>query len=183
MRLLSEPIARRANAEDECKGRFWEGRFRCQALLDEAAVLSAMTYVDLNPVRAGIVKAPEAAKHVSIRRRCQNSKRQRKSMNALQPIAGSGPDRLVSEREYLKLVDATGRRLHKGKSGKIDHCLPSIIQRLGLSDSAWIAQVGGTESRYWRVIGCFEAFLDKTAEVGQRWLKGCGFARRLKGLV
>jgi hypothetical protein len=53
-RLLKEPIARRANEEDECTGHFWEGRFKSYALLDEGAVLTATVYVDLNLWKAGM---------------------------------------------------------------------------------------------------------------------------------
>lgn len=56
MKHLKQPIAYQANKEDQCSGHFFEGRFYSGALLDENAVLAAMAYVDLNPVRAKIAQ-------------------------------------------------------------------------------------------------------------------------------
>ena len=69
MGRLNEYIARAANKEDKVNGRFWEVRFKCQALLDEAAIASSMVYVDLNPIRAGVAATPEESDFTSIQAR------------------------------------------------------------------------------------------------------------------
>ncbi len=69
MGRLNEFIARAANKEDQLKGRFWESRFKCQALLDEAAIAACMVYVDLNPIRAGLANTPEDSDFTSIQER------------------------------------------------------------------------------------------------------------------
>ncbi|MFG0286737.1 MAG: transposase [Rhodopirellula sp. JB044] len=65
MRSLAEPISRMANKQDECTGRFWEGRFKAQRIVDEAGLLACSMYVDLNPVRAAMASGPEDAPHTS----------------------------------------------------------------------------------------------------------------------
>jgi len=69
MGRLNEFIARAANKEDRVKGRFWESRFKCQALLDEAAIAACMVYVDLNLIRAGLAGTPEESDFTSIQER------------------------------------------------------------------------------------------------------------------
>lgn len=66
MRALAEPIARIANQQDECTGRFWEGRFKAQRIVDDAGLLACAMYVDLNPVRAAMANSPEESVHTSI---------------------------------------------------------------------------------------------------------------------
>jgi hypothetical protein len=54
------PIARTS-----ARAAFGEGRFKCQALLDEAAILACSVYVDLNPIRAGVATTPETSRFTS----------------------------------------------------------------------------------------------------------------------
>ena len=71
MRALAEPVARSANKEDECTGRFWEGRFKAQRITDEAGLLACAMYVDLNPVRAAMAATPDESVHTSAYDRIQ----------------------------------------------------------------------------------------------------------------
>ena len=75
MSSICEYIAKKANKEDNVTGRFWEGRFKSQILLDEKAVLSAATYVDLNPIRANIAKSLETSDFTSIQKRLEEFKK------------------------------------------------------------------------------------------------------------
>ncbi len=61
MAALCEPVARRADREDRVRRRFWEGRFKSQAVLDAPAALACSVYIDLNPIRAGVAQTPETS--------------------------------------------------------------------------------------------------------------------------
>ena len=203
MKSLSEPIALRANAEDHCKGRFWERRFRSRVLLDETAVLSAMTYVDLNPIRAGMTAQLEGSLHTSIVQRIRELEAEQQSDSGpspprqkdaryattadqpadLPPILGIR-GRLVtciSTREYIELVDATGRQWHPTKRGRITGRSPPVLIQLGIAADQWVKSVRAVkpEGGFCRAVGSEAALLDKAAAIGQRWLRGLGIARSL----
>ncbi len=72
MKLMKERIARRANVDDGCTGHFWEGRFTSVSLLDQAAVIACMAYVDLNPIRAAMADRPERSERTSVRERIED---------------------------------------------------------------------------------------------------------------
>jgi hypothetical protein len=169
MRCLAEPLARLANREDACTGRFWEGRFRCQALLDDDAVLACMAYVDLNPVRAGVAADLSQSAHTSVAARLGHDESRK-----ARPIAAvAGPHREaflpLTERQYIELVDWAGRRLHPGKRGAIAARAPPTLQPCGDLD-AWLEQVRCVESRFCRAIGSAQALIERAREMGQRWL-------------
>ena len=146
MKALKEPLARLANKEDECKGTFWESRYKSIAILDEEALLATCAYIDLNPVAAGIAAAPETSKHTSIRQRVRHVRAKGRLADlkaaARGSVAGSRAAkdveqdhwlcpledrrRLGSDREgmlesfslgsYLLLVDYTGRLCRAGRA-------------------------------------------------------------------
>jgi len=190
MRCLNEHIARLSNKEDGCKGRFWEGRFKSQALLDETAVLTCMAYVDLNPIRAGITDTPETSDFTSIQTRIkQRLEKQQKSQKTennkvnitrhLTPFLGdehlskqTTEGIYFNEADYLTLVDVTGRLIREDKRGHIPQELRPILQRLGINSANWVEAVEHYGRKYYLMSGS-ESKLHKMSEkLGQCWMKG-----------
>jgi len=170
MRCINEPLARYANLEDGCKGRFWEGRFKSQALLDETALLRCMCYVDLNPIRAGIAKTPESSPHTSIKARIDGRHGHLLAFD-------SGKDKEDTAipfdwRDYLDLVDWSGRALQPGKKGAIATDLPPILSRTGLEPGHWIREMQHYGRWYYRAVGSAHALQRYCDHLGQKWLKG-----------
>jgi hypothetical protein len=192
MRCLNEHLARMANAEDQCTGRFWEGRFKSQALLDEAALLTAMAYVDLNPVRAGIAAAPEASPFTSIYERIkrfrnlEENDREGTSTSPrvpLLPFRGDAtqhkctlPYRL---HDYLQLVDWTGRSIRDDKPGFVDSKLPPLLSRLSIDDEVWRVAMRRRGSVFGRAMGRLDLMRLHATTLGQAWVRGMRQAERL----
>ena len=140
MRIVNERIARQANAEDHCTGRFWEGRFKSQALLDERARLSCMAYVDLNPIRAKMAKTPESPDYTSIKHRISTLQKNKPTRGCLETFDGIHQNSTgipFKLDDYVELVDWSGRIIRDDKRGAINSNLPPIIERLGLEADHW----------------------------------------------
>ncbi len=158
MRCLNESIARQANEEDGCTGRFWEGRFKSQALLDEVALLACMAYVDLNPVRANMAATPEESIHTSIRQRIHALMQHNTQPANLLPFVGNHREAkpkglLFSLADYLELMDWSGRAIREDKTGHIDSVQLPILQRLGLEGRSWVELTLSFETLFHSLVG------------------------------
>jgi len=190
MRCLNEPIAREANREDIVTGRFWEGRYTSQALLDEKALAACMVYVDLNPIRAQMAEKPEASNHTSIKRRIAKARHSQwpnqieQQSVLLMPFAGNPredmpaglPFRLT---DYIELVDWSGRILRDDKKGAISEALPEILQRLQLDARHWCYLTRHFEHPFKHLVGAAHHVRSACEALGQRWAQGISQCERL----
>ncbi len=174
MRMMAEQTARRANREDNVTGRFWEGRYKCAKICDERAMLASLAYVDLNPIRAGIAKTPEASDYTSVQRRIesQTSGKQRDAWLAPLEIDESQTGPVVSRSvsrasdkgclpislaDYLQLLDWTGRQFVQGKRGTIPSHSEPILTRIGIAPTGWLQVVGQFGRYFHRVAGAWRS--------------------------
>lgn len=187
MRHLNESIARAANKEDNCKGRYWEGRYYSQALLDEKALLSCMMYVDLNPVRAGMAKNLKDSDFTSIQARIlsykqdlkANTKRNKslpKQPTKLLPFGSSKQPLAIpfTLYDYFELADWSARQIVPNKRGYVDDSQPKLLESLGIASDDWIEIVNHFRRQYGNFAGSRERLRQCANEHRHCWYKGVG---------
>jgi REP element-mobilizing transposase RayT len=186
MRCLNEYVARKANAEDRCSGRFWEGRFKSQALLDEQAILSCMVYVDLNPIRAEMCQTLESAEYTSVKQRIEQLTSSESSNSTtsikLAPFISSSlnDDGIAfSLRDYLELADWTGRIVREDKKGYIEADTPGILQKLQVDEQTWMETVQAFSKGFYSYVGPEEQLKSLCQAQKKHWVQGINACRKL----
>jgi REP element-mobilizing transposase RayT len=175
MRCLNEPIARMANREDQCAGRFWEGRFKSQALLDERAVLACMAYVDLNPIRAAMAMTPEQSDYTSIQERILNPADT--SLRSFSEHDKKGIPFVL--KDYLELVDWAGRQIQPHKRGCIPANAPSILTRLKIEAAPVLDYLGHADQLSFGAVGPVSRLRAFAQSVGRCFVKGQSLGKQL----
>ncbi len=175
MRCLNEPIARMANAEDHCSGRFWEGRFKSQALLDERALLACVAYVDLNPIRAAMAKTPEQSDYTSIQERIGQPEN-----SCLRPF-NENEERGIpfNLKDYLELVDWGGREVKRNKRGYISAKAPPILARLKMDAAPVLNYLSKEDLHSLGALGPVNMLRAFAKSVGRKFVKGHVIGNRL----
>ncbi len=163
MKYMNEPIARAANREDGCRGRFWEGRFKSIALLDEGAVVGCMAYVDLNPIRAKVVSRVEEAAHTSMRRRIECGE---EGCVPLQSLSALG----LTMSSYRGLLEWSVE-IDRGSVAEPGAPVRRALGRVGHEPAAWLSGVKSHHLKY-RAYGALKHLRRYTERLGQRWIKG-----------
>jgi REP element-mobilizing transposase RayT len=192
---MNQYLSRRANQETNRKGTFWDKRFSSVSLLDDAAVLSCMAYVDLNPVRAGMANSLEESDFTSIQERLRSYAQvqvtgvkpllaPKHEQPLLTPFAtpnGKSPIPCSLE-DYINLVEWTGRQFRDGKASLLQPVAVSVelqvmLKNVGISPEHWLHNATSSETKYARVMGSFETLKNWAKKKGLGWVRG------MRGLV
>ena len=138
-----------------------------------------MVYVDLNPIRAKMAELPETSEHTSVKRRIAAFKKHQKLPQSLMQFVGN-PRELMPDglpfllKDYLELVDWTGRILRQDKRGSIPAEMPPILARLVIEPKHWLFLATQFESKFKGLVGC--AFAVKRAAKQFEYVRSPGIS-------
>ncbi len=182
MAEVNQFIARKANIEVDRKGRFWEARFHSQAILDTAALLRTLVYVDLNPIRAKQSTSALQSKHTSIRRRLSTDNHGlmpfKKRVTAATPLTSAdftadwkSSVLPISGADYQRLLDWTARCVKTTEIPESDGATEPLVLLLGYSGRQWMRSQLARTTWHQRAIGLAENIVSYCKALSRRRIR------------
>ena len=190
MRSLKEPIARRANREDECSGCFFDSRFKCRVIEDDEARLAIGLYVDLNLFRAGECDLPWESPHCSAGARLLSlgdgkapswlaEFHRLEGQSDEQPSTGGRRATdlgclAMTFDQYTRLLMWAATKPGKGRT--LPRELAELIERQGLRPERLSELLDQLPKLFPRVVGAPDSLRQRAAEQQRHWYRGVGHA-------
>jgi putative transposase len=118
------------NSREGCQGHLWQGRFSSYPM-DEGYTLAAARYIEMNPVRANLVKRPLEWRWSSARAHLERKNDGVVALSPLLEMVGNWNDFLAGETDHIQDIrrhESTGRPL--GSREFITHLEEKLERRL-----------------------------------------------------
>ena len=120
---------RHVSLREGWRGHLWQGRF-ASFVMDEPHLLTAMRYVELNPVRAGLVERPETYPWSSARARLRGRADELVQVEPMLSIVGDWASYLTLDVDEAELA-ALRRHEHTGRPLGDPHFIERLENQLG----------------------------------------------------
>lgn len=139
MKALGQRYVQYVNRAYRCSGTLWEGRFRSCPIQDEAYLLVCQRYIELNPVRAGMVEHPGEFRWSSYRANGQGEANALIQPHAL--YAALGIDAASRQAAYWELFR------HELEPGMVDEIRRATNGNFVLGSERFAAEVAAALDR------------------------------------
>jgi len=183
---------------------FGEGRYKCQYIADEGVLIKCSMYIELNPIRAKIAETSESSEFTSVydRIKARSAKEKQKEVKAKKITLGDeeytklkqeirqdawlaslfNDDKqkgllTIEFKEYLELLEWTGRQLREDKRGLISNSLKLILDRLKLKTDGWVKSMTNFRKVFHRKIGSESTLISLASKYNKNWIQGLSAAR------
>jgi putative transposase len=113
MKHLGQHYVQYVNRTRGRSGSLWEGRFRSSLVEIETYFLRCHRYIELNPVRAGMVRSPEGEAYLELFR----TELESRQLEEIRVWTNAGYA-IGSDRFRREIEQESGRRAGPGKSGR-----------------------------------------------------------------
>jgi putative transposase len=138
MKRLGQRYVQYINRSYKRSGTLWEGRFRSSVIQQDTYLLTCQRYIELNPVRAGMVNHPGEYKWSSYRVNGQGEPSEFIKVHPLYHDLGHNAERISAYRELFR---------HELEPGEIDKIRKATNGNFALGSSHFQEEIGNMLGR------------------------------------